>query len=598
MNPAINLPCLFAVLLVVGLTGCEQSQAPLQKAESNTQEKMTDAPSAAEQLNAPATTSPIRFQHETKCGVDFVYYGNPSPEHYMTEQNGGGVAVFDFDGDGWQDLFFSNGDHIDRPAAATQSSHHLYRNGTSRNGTLTFENIASSAGVAETGFGMGVVAGDYDNDGFPDLLVCYYGKVQLWRNNGDGTFDDVTSQSSIIENVWSTSGAFADLDEDGDLDLYVTNYVAYSFSDPPCFIGTTERIPISCSPMERTAYADRLWENLGDGTFRDSSRSAGIHDVAAGKGLAVEIVDLNNDDHLDIYVANDTTENFLFINEGSLKFSERANVLGVAVGQKGTSESSMGIGCADFDHDGRFDLFVTNFANAINDFYLNVTESGFLHASTSYGLDLPSRPMLAFGAIAEDFDLDTWPDLFVANGHIWDLRTAENDHEYEMNPQLFRNVSGQKFQDDSQRAGEYFLKKWLGRSAARGDLDNDGTSDLVISQQLQPAAVLRNTSDVSGQSVTVRLIGRSAAREPQGVRLIVQLGENTFHYKLQSGGSFQSSSALQTIIATGSGDTPLTIDVVWSSLHMERWTNLKTSGSITLIESSKDHASRVTHDPR
>jgi hypothetical protein len=206
--------------------------------------------------------------------------------------------------------------------------------------------------------------------------------------------------------------------------------------------------------------------------------------------------------------------------------------------------------------------------------------------------------MLAFGAIAEDFDLDTWPDLFVANGHIWDLRTAENDHEYEMNPQLFRNVSGQKFQDDSQRAGEYFLKKWLGRSAARGDLDNDGTSDLVISQQLQPAAVLRNTSDVSGQSVTVRLIGRSAAREPQGVRLIVQLGENTFHYKLQSGGSFQSSSALQTIIATGSGDTPLTIDVVWSSLHMERWTNLKTSGSITLIESSKDHASRVTHDPR
>jgi enediyne biosynthesis protein E4 len=531
------------------------------------------------------------------CGVDFVYYGNPSPEHYMTEQNGGGVAVFDFDGDGWQDLFFSNGDHVDRPAAATQSSHHLYRNRTSRNGTLAFENIASSAGVAETGFGMGVVAGDYDNDGFPDLLVCYYGKVQLWRNNGDGTFEDVTSQSSIIENVWSASGAFADLDDDGDLDLYVTNYVDYSFSDPPCFLGTTERIPISCSPMERAALADRLWENLGDGTFRDSSRSAGIHDVVAGKGLAVEIVDLNNDGHLDIYVANDTTENFLFVNEGSLKFSEKANVLGVAVGQKGTPESSMGIGCADFDRDGRFDLFVTNFANAINDFYLNVTESGFLHASASYGLDLPSRPMLAFGAIAEDFDLDTWPDLFVANGHIWDLRTAENDYEYEMTPQLFRNVSGKKFQDDSQRAGEYFLKKWLGRSAARGDLDNDGTTDLVISQQLQPAAVLRNTSDISGQSVTVRLIGRSAAREPQGVRLIVQLGEKTFHHKLQSGGSFQSSSASETIIATGSGDAPLTIDVVWSSVHRERWTNLNTSGTVTLIESSKDHAIRATHGP-
>ena len=516
----------------------------------------------------------------------------------MTEQNGGGVAVFDFDGDGWQDLFFSNGDHVDRPAAATQSSHHLYRNSTSRNGNLTFENIAPSAGVADTGFGMGVVTGDYDNDGFPDLLVCYYGKVQLWRNNGDGTFEDVTSQSSIIENAWSTSGAFADLDDDGDLDLYVTNYVAYSFSDPPCFLGTTERIPISCSPMERAAVADRLWENLGDGTFRDSSGSAGIHDVAPGKGLAVEIVDLNNDGRLDIYVANDTTENFLFINEGALKFSEEANVLGVAVGQKGTSESSMGIGCADFDHNGRFDLFVTNFENAINDFYLNVTESGFLHASTTYGLDIPSRPMLAFGAIAEDFDLDRWPDLFVANGHIWDLTNVENDHEYEMNPQLFRNESGRKFRDDSQRAGEYFLKKWLGRSAARGDLDNNGAADLVISQELQPAAVLRNTSDLSGQSVTVRLVGRSASREPLGVRLIVQLGENTVHYKLQSGGSFQSSSASQTIIATGSGDAPLTIDVVWSSVHTERWTNLKTSGSITLIESSEDHASSATYDSR
>lgn len=516
----------------------------------------------------------------------------------MTEQNGGGVAVLDFDGDGWQDLFFSNGDHVDRPASATQSCHHLYRNRTSRNGPLTFENIASSAGVAATGFGMGVVAGDYDNDGFPDLLVCYYGQVQLWRNNGDGTFDDVTSQSNMIENAWSTSGAFADLDDDGDLDLYVTNYVAYSFSDPPCYLGTTEKIPISCSPMERAAVADRLWENLGDGTFRDSSKSAGIHEVAAGKGLAVEIVDLNNDGRLDIYVANDTTENFLFINEGSLRFSEKANVLGVAVGQKGTSESSMGIGCADFDHNGRLDLFVTNFENAINDFYLNVTESGFLHASTSYGLDIPSRPMLAFGAIAEDFDLDSWPDLFVANGHIWDLTNVENDHEYEMNPQLFRNESGQRFRDTSPGAGEYFLKKWLGRSAARGDLDNDGTADLVISQQLQPAAVLRNTSDLSGQGVTVRLIGRRASREPLGVQLIATLGENTFHHKLQAGGSFQSSSASQTIIATGNGDAPLTIDVVWSSLHTERWTNLKTSGSITLIESSDDHSSRAIDDSK
>ena len=589
--------CLVTLIVALELTGCGKSSERPNVPHSG-EYKQLDPPLILEKMISAENESSIRFELQSTCGVDFVYYGNPSPKHYMTQQNGGGVAIFDFDGDGWLDLFFSNGDHIDRPASGIESSHHLYRNHTSRNASLQFKNIATSAGVAQTGFGMGVAAGDHDNDGFTDMLVCYYGKVQLWRNNGDGTFDDVTSQAGIVDNVWSTSAAFADLDDDGDLDLYITNYVDYSFSDPPCFLETTTRIPISCSPMDRHAVADRLWENLGDGMFCDSSEKAGILDVRAGKGLAVEIIDLNNDGRLDIYVGNDTTENFLFLNEGALKFSEVAILRGVAVGSRGTSESSMGIGCADFDHNGRFDLFVTNFENAINDFYLNVTETGFLHASTTYGLDLPSRPMLAFGVVAEDFDLDSWPDLYVANGHIWDLTAAKDRHEYEMSPQVFQNENGERFRDTSRSAGSYFAKKWLGRSAADGDLDNDGMTDIVISHQRQPAAVLRNTSDRLGRSVTVRLIGRHAAREPLGVQMIAQLDGRRLHYKIKSGGSFQSSSASQTIIATGDSEAALTIDVVWSRGNIERWTHLPTSGPITLIESTGEqvHATDVFSD--
>jgi hypothetical protein len=580
---------LVTLLFVTELSGCGQQS---QVSDSSGPKVLASTRAPAKSIE-PENASPIRFEAQINCGVDFFYYGNPSPELYMTEQNGGGVAIFDFDGDGWLDLFCSNGDHIDRPAKGIESCHHLYRNRTSQTGTLTFENFATAAGVSQTGFGMGVAAGDHDNDGFTDLLVCYYGKVQLYSNNGDGTFADVTPKTRVFENRWSTSAAFADLDDDGDLDLYVTNYVDYSFSDPPCYLGTTNRIPISCSPMERDAVADGLWENLGDGTFRDSSKASGMHDVRAGKGLAVEIVDINNDGRLDIYVANDTTENFLFLNQGALKFSEVANLRGVAVGQKGLSESSMGIGCADFDHNGRFDLFVTNFENANNDLYLNVANTSFLHASTTYGLDLPSRPMLGFGVVAEDFDLDTWPDLFVANGHIWDLTAAEDRHEYEMNPQLFRNEKGERFRDASRTAGNYFLTKWLGRSAASGDLDNDGLTDIVISHLRKPATVLRNTSDRGGNSVIVRLIGRDAPRQSQGVQVIAQIGESRFLHKVRSGGSFQASSAPQAIIATGAGQAPLTIDVVWSSSHTERWTNLPISGPITLIESTGEQVNAV-----
>lgn len=583
-----------SLALAGGCIGCSRSDnpsstAPPSKESVTAVDKESDIPqdvSHEGESTAEANSSQsIRFEHVADCGVDFLYYGNPSPELYMTEQNGGGVAIFDFDRDGSPDLFFSNGNHHDRPSNEPGAQHHLYHSKSLPQKKLRFQSVGPLAGVSEHAFGMGAVAGDIDNDGFPDLFLCCYGKVQLWHNNGDGTFLDVTAERGLDSQLWSTSAAFADLDDDGDLDLYVTNYVDYAFSDPPCFLETTTRIPISCSPIERTAQPDFLWENLGDGTFVDASVKSGIHDVPAGKGLAVEVVDLNGDGRLDIYVANDTTENFLFQNDGAMRFRNVANQEGVSVGLKGTPESSMGIACADFDHNGRFDLFVTNFENAINDFYLNVSEAGYLHSSGSFGLDIPSRPMLAFGTVAADFDLDSWPDLFVANGHIWDLSVAEDKHEYQMNPQLFQNVNGERFRDASAACGDYFKHKWIGRSAATGDLDNDGDADLVISHQLSPAAVLSNVSHAKGNSVRVHLIGRSHAREPLGIRVKATIGKETLEYHIAAGGSFQSSSAPGILIATGDGKKPLSLEVVWSSQHVERWENLSTSGSFVLRES-------------
>lgn len=519
-----------------------------------------------------------------EVGVNFTYYGNPSPEHFMTEQNGGGAAVCDFDGDGLPDLFLVNGSNAEHPAEPATDSHRLYLNRGTETGPLRFQDVSRESRLNVAGFGMGAVAGDYDNDGFCDLFICYYGQDQLWHNNGDGTFDNVTEAATIGDPEWSASAAFADLDADGDLDLYVTNYVVYTANDPPCFSQHQTPVKISCGPIGRTAQVDRLWENLGDGRFADASERSGIHSVAAGKGLAVEIVDLDGDDQLDIYVANDTTDNFLFQNAGGLQFSEIGRQAGVAVSADGTPGSSMGIACADFDGNQRPDLFVTNFENSANDYYDNQFETTFLHRSSALGLDSPSRPMLAFGTVAADFELDGWPDIFVANGHIWDLRALQFGHLYEMPPQLFHNSLGRRFQDVSASAGTYFNQQWLGRSAATGDLDRDGDADLVVTHELQPAAILQNDSARRGQSSIVRLIGTTATRQPLGLKVTYVSRGVTRVAHVTAGGSFQASHEPMAILTCGSAETIDSVTVHWKAGQREVWKQLPVGCDIQLVE--------------
>lgn len=530
-------------------------------------------------------TDSIRFATVTKeAGVEFNYYGGPSPEHYMTEQNGGGVALLDFDGDGQLDIFFSNGSHFARPAEERDATHQLYR----ATGPLTYIEVSAAANVDEFGFGMGCAAGDYDNDGFVDLFLAQYGKNRLWRNNGDGTFTEVTETAGVTDDRWGTSAAWADLDGDGNLDLYVVNYVEWSPDDPPCYTQHQTPIQISCGPIGRPGQPDVLYHNVGDGTFHDVSGTSGIARPEP-KGLGLAIADFDDDGLLDIYVANDTTENFLFRNLGDMQFEEDGISKGVAVGSEGLAHSGMGVACGDMNNDGRFDLLVTNFDNEVNDLYKNLGPTGFLSVNQAFGLDPISRPVLGFGAVFSDFDSDGFLDLFVANGHVWDLTALKMSYAYEMPPQLVRNAKAQRFADVSASAGPYFQQLRLGRGVAAGDLDGDGDEDLVVTHIETAVELLRNDSERLNATCRLRLVGTSSSRQPQGCRVEVVIGEQRRTYWVPSGGSFQSASDTQLVIVTGQADVIDEVTIQWPRQRRETWRQIRVASLVTLIQGADTH---------
>jgi hypothetical protein len=498
------------------------------------------APDAPEwiQLEDVAEAAGLRFQHTNGA----------SGEHLFPETLGSGCAFLDYDRDGWLDVYLVNaGDFRARGAPNA-----LYRN--QRDGT--FRDVTDEAGVGDTGYGIGVVVGDYNGDGWEDIYICNYGRNTLYRNDGDGTFTDVTDEAGVAEPRWSSSAAFLDLDRDGDLDLYVANYVHYTPTRDGCaFRG----IRVYCGPETFDPETDTLYRNNGDGTFTDVSQAAGI--AAHARGLGVIAGDYDDDGDPDIVVANDMNPNLLYRNRSDGTFEEVGFLAGIALSEEATMGNGMGVDLADYDNDGALDLIVTNFQDQVNTLYRNDGDGLFTDVSFRSGTGVPSIPLLAWGCGLVDLDNDGWRDLFVVNGHIHDNVEQFSDvGTYAQAKLVFRQERPGVFEDVSGRSGLDVARRWVGRGAAFGDYDNDGDLDVLVNNLNGRPSLYRNMGGNRNGWVRVVLEPPAAA---VGARVHLDPANGGPQVaEIHAGGSFASSNDTRALFGLG-GAADADVRVVW-----------------------------------
>jgi hypothetical protein len=464
----------------------------------------------------------------------FRYHNDDRPDRSaILEIVGGGVALIDFDADGRLDIFAPGGGEYAEKRALAGRSAALYRSV----GNWTYSHCAAAAGAtADRFWSHGAAAGDFDNDGFPDLVVTGYGGLQLLHNAGDGTFTSCATSAGLDDELWSTSAAFGDINGDGNLDLYVTHYVDWSFeNDPLCVAPNGQRD--RCPPLRYEALPDVLYVSRGDGTFVDGSQTAGLR--LDGKGLGVVMADLDVDGDLDIYVANDTNANFLYRNDSRGKFEECAVAGGAAFNDVGNPDGSMGIAVGDYDSDGLPDLLVSNYEQESIALYHNLGHCRFEHVSQALGVTDVGHLHVGFGVCFFDADGDGDEDVFMANGHVF--RFGRNASVRQL-PVLLENQGGRRFRNVAHQAGAWLETPHIARGAARGDLDGDGVPDLVISQVDEPLALLQNETERLGHAFTVRLIGLVSNRDAVGARLTLETSSGRQYRQQTSGDSFLSQS--------------------------------------------------------
>ena len=510
-------------------------------------------------LPARADTG-IQFVDVTQeAGIHWKHVDGRSGQKYFMETLGSGAAFFDYDADGDADLYFVNSAPLPGYITEDTPTNCLYEN----NGDGTFTNVTETAGLGDTGYGHGCAVGDYNNDGQLDLYVTNYGSNRLYRNNGDGTFTDITEIAGVAEPRWSTGCAFADYDSDGNLDLYVVNYIVFDIDENP-WCGLKEKnIRAYCEPDNFPAQSDTLFRNNGDGTFTDVTKSAGIHNTT-GKGLGVVWGDYNNDGSPDIYVANDSTENLFYHNNGDGTFEEVGFMIGVALSEDGAAENGMGTAFGDWNNDGWLDLTVTNYAQQTNTLYHNDTDGFFTDATSTTRTAQTTYPYLGWATAFIDYDNDGYQDLFVANGHLHEnLAELGQQGTYGQRNLLFRNNADGTFTEASETLGPGMNLEDVSRGATFADYDLDGDIDIVVTNSNTVPRLLRNDGGNRKNWLQIRLIATHGSTEAIGTRVTITTGELTQTREVRSGDGYLSQRDLTLHFGIGDYEQVDNIEVQW-----------------------------------
>lgn len=514
------------------------------------------------------------------AGIKFIHYKGNNGISINREEFGPGVCVADFDGDGWPDIYFVNGRDLYNRGISARNA--LYRN----NGDGTFTDITDKASVPGTGYGLGCVWGDYDNDGFPDLFVTQYGRNVLYHNNGNGTFTDVTDKAGVAgseSGAFHSGATFFDYDRDGRLDLYVGSYVELG-DKRYCDLGGVQS---SCPPSAYKGSPDALYHNNGDGTFTNITVKANIYQPG-GKNLSVGAADYDNDGWPDLFVANDGLAAYLYHNQHDGTFKEIGTTSGMAFNTRGGVMAAMCVSLGDFNNDGWLDLYISDFQKSSDHIWQNDGSGLFDEVSDAAGLTRATQDVLSFGGGFLDYDNDGWLDLFIANGHVYpEVEQATPGIHYKQTNSLFHNEHNGKFADMSKSAGDGFHTPYVGRGVAFADFDNDGFVDVVVANNGDAPLLLHNSGGNGNHFLNFKLVGTKSNRDAMGARIHIVAGGVSQIREIAGGGSYLSQSDLRANFGLGKSTRAETVEIKWPSGLQQVFRNVDADG-FYLVEEGSD----------
>lgn len=504
-----------------------------------------------------------------KTGINFIHTSDPQKK-YIVESMSGGVLLIDYDRDGWQDIYFTNAPTVEMVLKGEKSKSLLYHN----NHDGTFTDVTDKAGVGFPGFAMGGAVADYNNDGLPDMYITCLGGNVLYKNNGDGTFTDVTKQAGVADGRWSAGATFGDYDKDGFLDLFVANYVDFKFDDMPKFGSMPtckfRGIDVQCGPRGLKGSGDSFFRNNGNGTFTEMSKQLGMDDPQGFYGMQPISSDFGNTGNLDIYVANDSTPNFFYHNDGKGKFTDEGLISGTAVSGDGSEQGSMGVAVGDYLHTGKFAIYITNFMDEYNTLYRNNGNYDFKDVSFEAKIAQPTRPYVGWGTGFFDLDNDTWLDLLAVNGHVYpQMDQAFSSAKYKQNKLLFINQGNGTFCNASTQGGTALTELRVSRGAAFGDLDNDGQIDVVIEDLDSSPMILHNEGDKTNHWVTLELAAKQGNPLAIGARIKLTTGDIVQTEEIRSGSSYLSQNDLRVHFGLGKATKIDSVEIRWNSGKVE-----------------------------